>query len=391
MVCHNLASQLRAIERVVEAVNSGQITRHAVQTSAKRVRSLKTKYLILDNCSKPNMASKIEAPNVKISELASRIYAQSTTLIRSSPSSLPWDPKVTTAMVFLYYEQQWYGNGAVESGEGNTKDASSASLYTKLINKHIDGIITITYHENTPLTSSAKTQIDQANLVILTTRNASQSPFQKELGLSLGKQLGEKLVVIATCDPYDFLEESQHIKNYISTYEPTLPAFKSAIDIIFGDAKPQGTLPVGGYRPAHEITQGSRSDLDKVWHMWQYIFSDWAIDRLHLQAILSDPSARLYIHDKGFCIAFFVTYGVAKVAIIGVVPNSRKQGVGTALVKHTRESMNLECSFLSFGTGSVFPRLWPGVPTSFAQSSRDFFIHRGWFSMCCNDDCLLMC
>jgi GNAT superfamily N-acetyltransferase len=128
---------------------------------------------------------------------------------------------------------------------------------------------------------------------------------------------------------------------------------------------------IAGFGPTQTIARGSTDDLDKIWRMWQDIFPTWPVERLYLQTILSDSSARLYI---------FVTEGVAKIAIIGVLPTSRGQGVGTALIKHTREAMSSECRLRSFGTGSVFPRLWPGVPLSLSQCDRDFFIHRGLYS-----------
>jgi beta-N-acetylhexosaminidase len=196
----------------------------------------------------------------------------------------------------------------------------------------------------------------------------------------LGNRLGGKLIVITTCHPYDFLERvSQHINPYFAMSESTLSASKSAIDIPFVNAKPQGTLPVGGFRSDHAIKRGSMVNTDKVWYMWEYIFPTWPIEGSRLQAILSEPSARLYIHNKGFCLAFFVTERVAKIAVFGVLPTSRGQGIGTALIKHTRESMSSECRFISFGTGSVFPRLWPGVPINLPQPDKDFLIHRGLY------------
>ena len=71
------------------------------------------------------------------------------------------------------------------------------------------------------------------------------SPYQKDFGLSLGRKFGKKLVVVATCDPYDFLEEEADIKNYITIYEPTVPAFKSAVNVMFGITEAVGKLPVG--------------------------------------------------------------------------------------------------------------------------------------------------
>jgi beta-N-acetylhexosaminidase len=81
--------------------------------------------------------------------------------------------------------------------------------------------------------------IKDADVVILGTRNASQYPYQREFGLRLA-DITNKLIVIATCDPYDFLDEVDKIKNYITVYEPTIPAFKAAVDIMFGASHAAG-------------------------------------------------------------------------------------------------------------------------------------------------------
>lgn len=82
--------------------------------------------------------------------------------------------------------------------------------------------------------------LDEADILILGTRNASQYSYQKEFGNSLTKK-GKKLVVVATCDPYDFLDEPS-IKNYLTIYEPTMSAFKAAVAVMFGEAQATGKL-----------------------------------------------------------------------------------------------------------------------------------------------------
>ncbi|KAK8211754.1 hypothetical protein BKA81DRAFT_357260 [Phyllosticta paracitricarpa] len=53
------------------------------------------------------------------------------------------------------------------------------------------------------------------------------------------------LVVIATCDPYDFLgTDGEFIENYVAIYEPTAAAFKGAADVLFGVCDAAGRLPV---------------------------------------------------------------------------------------------------------------------------------------------------
>jgi beta-N-acetylhexosaminidase len=380
MVCHTIASQVGAIEKIVQAVKTGEISRQRLQASVDRIRSVKKKYLGFETTQIPRIIADSQTTNI---DIASKIYAQSTTIVRSAQNLLPIVAGGATKVTFLRPEQLSNIGGAVESGEENRNNIFRAFSYIEVLAKYGCNILEIAYDDSKPLTTDAENKICEADFVIFASHNASRSLYQKEMGLSLGKTLGRKLIVITTCDPYDFLEESQYIENYIVIYEPTIPAFKSAFDIIFGYAEAKGKLPVGTPHQVHAISTGSATDLEKVWHMWQYIFPRWSIDRLRLQAILSSSSARLYIHDKGFCLAFFVNQKVAKIAIIGVLPTCRGQGIGTTLVKTTHQRISSECALGSFGIGSVFPRLWPGVPVDFPQSDKDFFLHRGFYLYSC--------
>jgi beta-N-acetylhexosaminidase len=193
--------------------------------------------------------------------------------------------------------------------------------------------------------------------------------------------------VIATCDPYDFLEEKAEIKNYITIYEPTIPAFKSAVDVIFGVTTAVGTLPVGARPPgiSSESTirqfDGLKSDIDHIWVLWNKIFPKWNIGRDRLEKILCRglENGRHFVHNSGFCLSFF-SGGQAKISIIGVLPEHRGKGIGTSLINRAVHELKLNATDpLPLSIGSNFPRLWPGVPTDFSAEAKDFFRHRGIF------------
>ena len=217
--------------------------------------------------------------------------------------------------------------------------------------------------------------------MIFATRNASLSPYQKDLGLSLGRKYGKKLIVVATCDPYDFLEEKDDVKTYIAIYEPTLPAFKSAVDVMFGATTALGILPIGQHQASvkHQIRpfDGSEADIDRIWTLWKTIFPDWSIGRKRLARIFQQKPKGHFLHDDGFCLSF-ASEGLAKISIIGVLPEHRRKGIGTALINKAVYELKLSATeSLPLSIGSSFPRLWPGVPTSMADRAKDFFLHRG--------------
>jgi beta-N-acetylhexosaminidase len=190
------------------------------------------------------------------------------------------------------------------------------------------------------------------------------------------------LVIIATCDPYDFLDEND-IKNYITIYEPTIPAFKSAVDVIFGVTKATGVLPVGQRQVQTDTSirrfDGSERDITQIWTLWQKIFPRWHIEQKRLSRILGNQASRHFVHDNGFCLSF-VGGGIARISIIGVLPEYRRNGIGTALINRAVYELKLTSTdTLPLAIGSSFPRLWPYVPVDFPAETREFFLHRGTF------------
>jgi beta-N-acetylhexosaminidase len=284
-------------------------------------------------------------------------------------------------IVFISPGKTPSSGGAVESGEEKTREQYTPDTYFDLLRIHNPSIINIRFHDSINLSSDAEKAINEADTLIFATRNASLSSYQKNLGLLLGKKFGKKLIVIATCDPYDFLKERDEVKNYVAIYEPTIPAFKSAVNVMFGATKALGILPVGHLERNSEsfirLFDGSERETDHIWRLWKTIFPSWFIGRERLARILTDKSGRHFVHDVGFFLSF-VSGGQAKIATIGVLPENRGKGIGTTLINKAIYELKLTASdSLTLGIGSQFPRLWPGVPVSMATKEKDFFLHRG--------------
>jgi beta-N-acetylhexosaminidase len=84
-----MSAQVGAIEQVVQAVKSGELSQELIAASIARVKALKASYLP----SSPRLGN----VDIKAQEsLASEIYAKSTTVVRSElgafPSKLPSAP-----------------------------------------------------------------------------------------------------------------------------------------------------------------------------------------------------------------------------------------------------------------------------------------------------------
>lgn len=134
----------------------------------------------------------------------------------------------------------------------------------------------------------------------------------------------------------------------------------------------------------HDIRDLTRSDedIEKVWQMWQEIFPKWPIEQQRMAKILTLLPGEHYIHDKGFCLSF-INGAHGKIAAVGVLPEYRNKGLGTAFMDKAQAGLrsaareNGDGELKSLEIGSVTPRFWPQLPSDVSPEVRDFFIHRG--------------
>ncbi|KAJ8068423.1 hypothetical protein OCU04_003981 [Sclerotinia nivalis] len=246
MVCHTMNAQVGAIEAVIAAVKSGEISREVIESSVNRVIRLKTKYAST-SVSTADSNSNVQMLNEESSKVASEVYAKSTTVVRTEPGYISI-PRNSMKVLLLFASEAHLGGGAVDSGEDRAARSPLLTSYIETLKPYCESIINIQFNEEYLLGPGHKDIIHfaEADMIILATRNATLSPYQKAMGRFLGKSLipNKKFITIATCDPYDFLEDRDVIKNYIAIYEPTVSAFRAAVEVIFGVRPARGLLPV---------------------------------------------------------------------------------------------------------------------------------------------------
>lgn len=191
--------------------------------------------------------------------------------------------------------------------------------------------------------------------------------------------------MIAACDLHDYLEAALEVKTYIAIYEPTIPAFKSAVAIMSSITQPSGCLPVSSRSATHDIRRfgGSKDDINHIWKLWVDIFPTWPIEQDRLANLL-ERKGQHYVHDYGFCLSYYdAVAGDGSIACVGVCESQRGQGIGTALITKAQQELRTAAlshgldSPKSLGIRSVFPRFWPGVPSTLSSKDKDFFLHRG--------------
>lgn len=384
MICHTMSAQVGAIEQVIQAVKNGELSQEAISASVERVQTLKSKYSIDSKQIPISSLDQVKARNERQETMAAEVYAQSTTLVRSAVGIIPIASN-SRKIVFISPGKSLPDGGVVESGEEKTREPHTPSTYINVLRAHEPNIIDIRFYDSVELSIEDEKHISLADTIILATRNASLSTHQKKLGLFLGRKFGKNLIVVATCDPYDFLDEKNEIQNYITIYEPTIPAFKSAADVIFGKTKPLGKLPVGISTTIHDVKpfNGSDEEVKKISEMWAVVFPKWPVALPRLANILHQPHGKHYLHDEGFCLSFIMSGPHGKIAAIGVLPQYRGKGLGTSLLREAQKGLvrmaeaTRQGKLKSLAIGSVFPRLWCEVPVDFPKADKDFLIRRG--------------
>jgi beta-N-acetylhexosaminidase len=119
-------------------------------------------------------------------------------------------------------------------------------------------VIEISIHEN--ITEDEFNQIieraKRVDYILVGTVHAHQNLCQKQLVKQL-HHLGKPMAVIAMRDPYD-LTAFPEINVFLTTYEYTLPALQTAVEIVLGKRHARGKLPIslpGLYERGHGLVK----------------------------------------------------------------------------------------------------------------------------------------
>ncbi|GBF61178.1 beta-hexosaminidase [Trichophyton mentagrophytes] len=389
MVCHRLKVQVGAYNEVYHALKRGDITMEGVAKSVARVKRLKDKFISWQSVFRERKPELLSGLRLEHEGVATRIYMRSATLVRDTQNILPIKvrdtqnilpinpgEKVVYAYISLVGE-----NTAVPHTLPDTQ-----SKFWDVIKLFHSRTIECPVLQDIILEDDemTKAKISEADAVILVTKDANMSADQVEL-TRLIEGLSKKLIVVAIGGPYDFLQDEDLVKTYLTIYEPTESAFRPAVRIIFGDMKSKGKLPVS-VKPCQIPIEPFNEDRDlaKVVEIWHRLLPRYAVPSATLSHVLSRPNGNHFVTRVGDEVAGFVaTYTnedrpTAFIPVVLVDSGHQGKGVGTALVEHARRYLRNTYATSSVTIGSSFPRFWPGVPMDISKQAQEFFIHRGF-------------
>ncbi|PLB52828.1 putative beta-N-acetylglucosaminidase [Aspergillus steynii IBT 23096] len=388
MICHTYNVQVASINRVIGAIESGEVSTVRLMDALRRVAKVKQAFLNWDTALQLQSLDGLIPINDKSVDLAANVYSKSATIVREKPGVLSKLFSESSTVLFLFPGEKTPAGGAVD-GEGlGRKGSHNATEYLEILKKQCPNATEVCYTEP-GLSSEQWSLVEAVDVIVFTSINARESPYQRRVGLELA-QRAQNIVSIAACSPYDFLDDAS-IETYVTTYEPTVEAFFAAVKRMKGQEIVQkGQLPIGPLKP----TPGwiavddyvSSMDLLPVLALWKKALPTYPLLHESPERLLSRKNAHHFVVRGdtdlvGFCLLYTeekrdVTCGY--LAVLAVDPKKQGLGVGTALIEACRSWLKKEFKNPRLELGSSFPRFWPGIPTDLPSETQQFFVHRGF-------------
>lgn len=236
MISHSYDLQINTIERINEAIITGELSEETIDKAIKKIIALKNKFLDWDNILEQNIESLKQVGSEKHRDLAMETYRKGVTLVKND-GLLPLDSNNKRILV-IYPENKIY-TLVEEKISIDDKLKSAIKNLNKELHIHTYQII------NHPEESEIKRLIELSlnyDIVVFATINLKQKVKHVNLINEL-VELKRKVIVISLRTPYDYALIPD-VNAFIVTYEHSLPAISIAFEIIFGIINAKGKLPV---------------------------------------------------------------------------------------------------------------------------------------------------
>ncbi|MGW4212876.1 glycoside hydrolase family 3 N-terminal domain-containing protein [Lentzea sp. NPDC004789] len=204
-----------AIDSVVKAVRSGELSEQRIDESVLRILKMKLLRGVMLNAEVDvNKVDQIVGSNA---QAAQKIADRTVTAVRNDAQAIPLN--ATAALVV------------------GTSDATTSALATR-----IKAAKVVTATSPTPAqTQQALAAAANADKIVVLTNNLSTRPAQLDL-LNQLVATGKPVIAVATGNPYDVAYSNA--KTWLATYSTTTVSVEALAKILLGETKPQGKLPV---------------------------------------------------------------------------------------------------------------------------------------------------
>lgn len=247
MICHTYVRQVGGVKRIHAAVQAGRLSLEELKRSGERIATMKNRFAgdwagVLNEENETSFMEAWASLKERNSRLSLNAYRRSTTVVMDATQLLPLQG-LGGGQIVLLTPVRGRINLAVDSPEeANIEPVRNTApphdkQFAKVLEKH-GAVKHIVYSQEDPL---GLLDNATASLVIFVTRNAFRAQWQ----WSMLKKMTEKVpgqnpvVVIASCDPYDFKLIDEGLPKdrmaFLATHEFTAEAFMGASTVIFGE------------------------------------------------------------------------------------------------------------------------------------------------------------
>lgn len=233
------ALQEEVLAHLAGAIESGEIAGGRVAEALARIDAAASRWVrgrVLDAAAAASppadLSGVVGTPDHK--DIAGRIAAAAVTLVRDRTGVTPLAGARIGVVAVAQDSEEW----------GRPDLAGSLRRHGA------------TVREYAPLDSLSGVD----HVIAATCSRGTLPPAQVEAVRALYRQTGDRLVVVATGDPYDLLQFPE-IPAYLVTYGSDETSLDAAAQVLLGGIPPRGRLPVslpGAYSLGHGMTGGSR-------------------------------------------------------------------------------------------------------------------------------------
>ncbi|KAG9311024.1 glycoside hydrolase family 3 protein [Chiua virens] len=238
--CGSGCVQTGAIEATYVAIQQGKVSLTALRESGRRISELKGRFAgtwesVIKGLDEGRLAEIVEA-NTKLSKKA---YGASTAVIKGPV------PRVGPGAVLILTPEVESVNKAVDDeGEKNTAGphyiAFAGRVRMRRETQHM-------VYSREPVPDDVVAALEaRPALVIFVTRNADRSAWQVAYLRGLKGHISDdtRVVVLASCGPYDLMDASDVEYARVLSFEYTVNGLDGAVGVILGETEGGGRVPV---------------------------------------------------------------------------------------------------------------------------------------------------
>jgi beta-N-acetylhexosaminidase len=214
-----------AYDAVLDAVEDGEITERRLKESVRRILEMKVERGLFDDpFADPGSIDDLVGTDENLA-VADEIARDAATVVRNDADVLPLAGDEGDTLVV----------GPSQGQPGHVAD--------ELVDRGLETTSQVTgLQPSEAQRAAAVAEAEGSDLVVVTSHSAWQNAAQQELIEDL-LATGTEVVVLATRDAYD-LGHVTDVESYVTTYGNREVSLSGAVEVMFDEVSPTGTLPV---------------------------------------------------------------------------------------------------------------------------------------------------